>query len=196
MRKPVNQTKLRSLISGKVTERSFGQAEKADEADINTRMIKYLYHNRGEFWFCEEHDPKVRFTLPQETVGNGLKFVKANTLIEALVFHTDDTERIIGIKPPVKVELKVTEAPPSIKGDTAQGGNKLVVLETGASVNTPLFINTGDIIRINTDTEAYVERVEKRHPKNLSKKRPRLSGAVFSLKSLKTFTARRTGGVP
>ncbi|MCR4331017.1 MAG: elongation factor P [Patescibacteria group bacterium] len=161
MRKPVNQTKLRSLISGKVTERSFGQSEKADEADIDTRSIKYLYSNRGEFWFCEENDPKARFTLPSETVGNSLKFVKVNTPIEALVFHTDDTERIIGIKPPVKVELKVTEAPPSIKGDTAQGGNKQVTLETGASVNTPLFINTGDIIRINTDTEAYVERVEK-----------------------------------
>jgi len=161
-RKPVNQTKLKSLISGKVVERSFGQAEKAQEADIDTRTIKYLYHNRGEFWFCEENDPGKRFMLAEDVVGTSLKFVKENSLVEALVFHTDDAERMIGIKPPVKVELKVVEAPPAIKGNTAQGGTKQVVLETGASVTTPLFINEGDIIRVNTDTGEYTERVGKK----------------------------------
>jgi len=159
MRKPVNQTKLKSLISGKVVERSFGQAEKAEEADITTRDIKYLYSNRGEFWFCEEKDPSKRFDIPEATLGDSSKYMKENTLVSALIFHSDDEEQIIGIKTPVKVELAVKEAPPNVKGNTAQGGNKPVVLETGAVVTVPMFINAGDIIRINTDTGEYVERV-------------------------------------
>lgn len=161
MRKPVNQTKLKSLLSGKVTERSFGQSEKADEADIDTRNIKYLYESRDEYWFCEENNPAKRFTLTAAVLGDSAKFMKQNSTIEALVFHLDDTERTIGIKLPIKVDIKVSEAPPNVKGNTAQGGNKQVTLETGAVVNVPMFINEGDVIRINTDTGEYVERVSK-----------------------------------
>lgn len=160
MRKPVNQTKLKSLLSGKVVEHSFGQSEKADEADIDTRNIKYLYENRGEYWFCEENDPSKRFTLPAAVLGESAKFMKQNSLVEALIFHLDDTERTIGVKLPIKVELAVKEAPPNIKGNTAQGGNKQITLETGAVVNVPMFVNEGDIVRVNTETGEYVERVK------------------------------------
>jgi len=156
--KPVNRTKLRHLITGRVIERSFQYSEKANEADITARKIKYLYSHRGEHWFSEENDPKARFSLPEETVGENVRLMKPNSLVDAVIFD----ERIISINLPVKVDLKVKEAPPAIKGNTAQGGAKQVVLETGATLNVPLFINEGDVLRINTETGEYVERADKR----------------------------------
>jgi len=160
-RKPVNNTKLKSLLSGRVVERSFGQAEKAKEADISTKQIKYLFNTKGEFWFCEENNPSKRFNLNTEIIRDGIKFVKENSLVDALLFSDKDEEKIIGIKIPIKVDLKVSEAPPAVKGNTAQGATKQVTLETGATVFTPLFINEGDIVRINTDTGEYTERISK-----------------------------------
>ena len=157
-RKPVNQTKLRGLKSGRVIERTFHQSETAGEADLDKRVIKYIYSNKEEHWFCDSEKPSNRFTLPSTVIGGATQYLKANELVDALVFNED----IIGIKLPIKVELKVVEAPPSIRGNTAQGGDKLVVLESGASVTVPLFINEGDIVRINTETGHYTERVEKK----------------------------------
>jgi elongation factor P len=156
-RKPVNQTKLRNLITGKVTEYSFHQNETAEEADMETEDITYLYHNRGEYWFCEEGNPKNRYKLPEETIGEGARFLKENENVEALRFEGE----VISIRLPIKMDLKVTNAPPAVKGNTAQGGVKQVTLETGATINAPMFINEGDIVRINTETGEYVERVEK-----------------------------------
>lgn len=160
MRKPVNATKLRNMISGRVMEYSFGQSEKAEEAEIEEREIKYLYNNKGEFWFCEVNDPAKRFSLSVDAVGENARFIKENSTVAALTFIHDDESQLIGIRLPIKVNLLVKEAPPSIKGNTAQGGNKLVLLETGASVNVPLFINSGDVVRVNTETGEYVERVQ------------------------------------
>lgn len=158
-RKPVNATKLKNLITGRVAEISFGSSEKAEEADISTRTAKYLYTNRGEIWCCDPKDPSKRFTLNADVVGEKLRFVKQNTDVELIIFTNDDEEElIIGIKVPVKVELKVTDAPPSIKGSTVTGGNKVATVETGATVQVPLFINIGETIRINTETGEYVER--------------------------------------
>lgn len=154
-RKPVNATKLKNLITGGIKEISFHQSEKVQEADLSTKDVKYLYNNRGEYWFCEVDDPSKRFTISSTLLGSQIQFVKANSLIEALMFD----EKMIGIKYPIKVDLKVVEAPPGIRGDTARGGNKQVKLETGAMLNAPLFINEGDILRINTETGDYVERV-------------------------------------
>lgn len=155
MRKPVNATKLRNVISGRVIEHSFGATDKAEEADIEYKNVKYLYSNRGEWWFCEENNPGARFKITEEILGDKRKFLKPNSVVEAKLFN----ENIFGVDLPVKVELKVTDAPPAVKGDTAKGGNKLVTLETGATLNAPLFVNEGDIIRINTETGEYVERV-------------------------------------
>lgn len=160
MRKPVNATKLRNMISGRVMEYSFAQSEKAEEAEIEERDIKYLYTNKGEFWFCEANDPAKRFSLSTEAVGDSSRFIKMNSTVVALSFINNDESRLIGIRIPIKVDLLVKEAPPSIKGNTAQGGNKQILLETGASVNVPLFINTGDTVRVNTETGEYVERVK------------------------------------
>lgn len=160
-RKPQNQTKLRSLISGRVVSVSFHAADKVDEADISKRPIKFIYANKGEYVFSEVSDPSKRFNLSESLIGTQAKFLKGNTIVDVLTFNADDEDeqKIIGVKLPIKIELKVTEAPPSIKGDTAQGGTKQVTLETGATVNTPLFVKEGDIIRVNTETGEYVERV-------------------------------------
>jgi elongation factor P len=154
-RKPVNATKLKNLITGSVKEISFHVSEKVEEAEIDSREAKYLYNNRGEFFFSEPNDPSKRFSMKEEQVGPQGKFLKANTIVEILSFQ----ERHVGFKLPIKVELKVVEAPPAVKGDTAKGGTKQAKLETGAVINVPLFINEGEVIRINTETGEYVERV-------------------------------------
>ena len=156
-RKPVNQTKLRHLVSGKVTEISFHQNENVPEADIGKMEATYLYTNRGESWFTEAGNPKNRFSFPDEMVHDKVQWLKSNSPAEVLLYKDNP----VAISIPIKVELKVTQAPPGIKGDTATGGNKQVTLESGATVATPLFINEGDILKINTDTGEYVERVEK-----------------------------------
>lgn len=156
-RKPVAQTKIKNIISGKVIEKTFQQTDKLEEAEIETRPIKYLYNYRDEFWFCEENNPGARFKLAENLVEDYADLLKSNTLIDTVIFNKE----IIGVKMPVKVDLKVVEAPPAVKGNTAQGGTKQVKLETGATINVPLFINEGDIVRINTETKEYVERTEK-----------------------------------
>jgi elongation factor P len=154
-RKPVNATKLRNMITGRVTEYSFHQSEKAEEAEIETRDIKFIYEAKGEYWFHEDGNPAKRFALKEEQIGYGARFLKKDAIAKAILFD----DKIIGVKVPIKIELKVVEAPPAIKGNTAQGGNKVVKVETGASVNAPLFINEGDVIVVNTENGDYVERV-------------------------------------
>lgn len=154
-RKPVNATKLKNLLTGKVVENSFHQSEKVAEADLSTRKAKYLYNTKSEYWFCNPTNPSDRFQVAENVVADTIKYVKTNTEVDLLTFD----DRVIGMRIPIKVELKVTEAAPAVKGNTVQGGTKLVVLETGLSVGVPMFINEGDILRINTETGEYVERV-------------------------------------
>lgn len=156
-RKPVNQTKLRHLVTGKVVEVSFHQNESVAEAEVGRMQAKYLYTNRGESWFAEESNPKNRFNFAENAVHDQVQWLAPNTSVEIVTIE----EKPMTIKIPVKVDLEVTEAPPTIKGNTATGGNKLVTLSTGATVNAPLFINAGDVVRVNTDTGEYVERVDK-----------------------------------
>src|ERR1700751_5667526 len=95
-RKPVNATKLKNLITGNVKEISFHVSEKVEEAEIDKKEIKYLYTNRGEFWFCEAHDPSKRFQLPPGLVADKLRFIKANSIVTALMFG----EQVIDIQIP------------------------------------------------------------------------------------------------
>lgn len=159
-----NQTKIKNLITGKVTSQAFHQTDKLEEAEIEKRDIKYLYSKQGlpagrqgEYWFCDSNNPRNRFFLSDGQIGDQVQYLKENTVVEALLFQED----IFGISLPPKLDLKVIEAPPSIRGNTATGGNKPVVVETGATVSVPLFIETGDVIRVNTETGDYAERVGK-----------------------------------
>lgn len=159
-RKPQNQVKLKSLISGKTIAATFHVSESADEADIDKREVKFLYHNRGEYWFCSPDDLKNRFKLDANLLDNSVKFLKENGNVTALVWtDEDDNEKIIKISLPIKMEFKVKEAPPAVKGDTSKGGIKVITLENGSTLNAPMFIKEGDVVSINTETGEYVERV-------------------------------------
>ena len=175
-RKPQNQVKLRSLISGKVFPATFHVSEGAHEADIMKRDITFLYHKVGrppedgqEYWFCDPKDKSNRFKLDEALIGNSAKFLKQNEIVTALVWDNDDPDsaeattgtggKIIKVTLPIKMELKVKDAPPAVRGDTSKGGNKIITLENGATLNAPMFINEGDTIRVNTETGEYVERV-------------------------------------
>ncbi len=155
-REGIAQVKMKNLISGRVIEQGFHSADKFEEADLQKLQAKYLYNHRGQYFFCEVSDPSKRFVLTQDQIGAGAKFMKANTVIETLLFDG----RIIAVNLPIKVQLKVTEAPPGVQGDRAQGGMKTVTLETGAQINAPLFIEEGEVIEINTETGEYVRRAE------------------------------------
>ncbi|MDB5266862.1 MAG: efp, elongation factor elongation factor [Parcubacteria group bacterium] len=160
-RKPVNAAKLRNLLTGRIVEHSFHVSDKAEEADISKREVKYLYTNKGEFWFSEIKDASKRFELPEAMVGDAGKWLKANTIVDALIFDDgkSDDGTIIGLKLPIKMDLKVTEAHPAVKGNTAQGGSKMVKLESGADLQVPMFIKEGDVIRVNTETGEYADRI-------------------------------------
>lgn len=158
-RKPQNQVKLKSLLSGRTWNTVFHASDKADEAEISKKDVKFLYSNKGEFWFCDPEDPKNRFKLDEKVLGDSAKYLKTNEIATALVWDNDDEEQIISVKVPVKMEFIVKEAPPSIKGNTANGGGKIVTLENGINISVPFFVEAGDKIRVNTETGEYVERV-------------------------------------
>lgn len=157
-RKPTVQTKLKNLITGKIAAKSFQGSDVFPEAEIDKQPIIFLYSNKGEFWFCEKRNPKNRFSFKEEQIADQAKFLKPNTEVMAYKFG----EKIINIELPVKMDYAVVEAPPSFKGNTATGGTKMVKLENGLQINVPMFINEGDIIRVNTETGEYTERAEKK----------------------------------
>lgn len=153
-RRPVVQTKIKNLINGSVQEKTFQQGDMFQEAGLVKKNIKFLYSNKGQYWFCEEKDPSKRFSFTEEQLGTTAKFFKPNSLVEGILFE----EKIITVVTPIKVQLKVKETPPGIKGDRAQGGTKEATLESGAVIQVPLFINEGDLIEINTELGQYVKR--------------------------------------
>ena len=166
-RKPQNQVKLKSLITGKSIAATFHVSDSADEADIEKKEIKFLYHNRRrppedgqEYWFCHPEDLKNRFKLDANLLDDSSRFLKENGLVTSLVWINENEERkIIKISLPIKMEFKVKVAPGATRGDTSKGGMKVITLENGTTLNTPMFINEGDVISVNTETGEYVERV-------------------------------------
>jgi elongation factor P len=153
-RRPVIQSKIKNLIDGKVQEKNFQQGDVFDEADLGKREIKYLYTTKGQYFFCEPNDPSKRFFFTEDQIGPQAKYLKPNEIVVGIVFE----EKIITFKLPIKVQLKVKETAPGVKGDRAQAGTKEAVLESGAVIQVPLFIEDGDVIEINTETGTYVKR--------------------------------------
>ena len=152
----VAKTKIKNLISGQVIERNFHQDETFEEAEIEKVKVKFIYSRKGKYYFFELDNPRNRFFLEEEKIGFGARFLKENLILDGLKFKG----KIINVSLPIKVKLKVIEAPPGVKGERVQAGTKQVTLETGAKINVPLFIEAGDIIEINTETGEYVRRVE------------------------------------
>ncbi len=155
-RRPVNQTKMRHLIKGNTMEYSFQQSDKLEEAEIESKPAVFVFRDdrKGEWVFHEASNKSARFTVSDETVGDSGQFLKPNMEVTTLSFQ----DNLFRVKLPVKVELKVVEAPPDVRGNTAQGGSKVVTLETGATLTVPMFVKEGDVLRINTETGEYVER--------------------------------------
>ncbi len=149
------QTKIRNLITGKVLERTFHQGDNFEETEIEKTSAKFIYANRDKFVFNYANDPSKRFELTEDQIGSGAKFLTSNTEVEANVYEGE----VIGVALPIKVQLKVKEAAPGIKGNRAQSGTKAVVMETGATIQAPLFIQPGDVLEINTETGEYAKRV-------------------------------------
>lgn len=160
-RKPVNQTKLRNLINGGVKNHTFHSADSIEEADIERTKIKFLFkkpnRQKGttEFWFCEMDNPAERFMLEENFLENEAPYLKDGLEVDAMLFN----EKIIGISLPIKVELEVVDAPPAVRGNTANSANKQITLETGLVINAPIFIEKGESVRVNTETGEYTERV-------------------------------------
>lgn len=159
-RKPQNQVRMRNLLNGKVVPGTFHASDTAEEAEISRREALFLFENKGEYWFCEPTDRAKRFQIDGEILGDQTKYLKENTIVEVKIFTLDDEEKFIGVTLPVKMIFEVKEAPPAIKGNTASGGGKMVIIETGAQITTPLFIEAGEKIVVNTETGEYVERMK------------------------------------
>ncbi|MEK7080550.1 MAG: elongation factor P [Patescibacteria group bacterium] len=154
-RRPVIQSKIRNLLDGRVQEKNFQQGDVFEEADLQKKDIKFIYQSKGQYFFCEINDPSKRFFFTEAQIGNQAKFLRPNEIVTGIVFE----EKIINFKLPIKVQIKVKESAPGVKGDRAQGGTKLAILESGAEIQVPLFIEEGDTIEVNTETEEYVRRV-------------------------------------
>jgi elongation factor P len=150
----VLKVKCRNLINGNIQERTYQGAEKAEEAETATKKANFLYKDKDEIHFMDNASFE-QFSLPAEEVGEQARFLKEGVDIDVLYFEN----RPVTISLPIKMEFKVISAPPGVKGNSAGNVNKLVEIETGTQIGAPMFINEGDMIRVNTDTGEYVERV-------------------------------------
>ncbi len=149
------RTKLKNLISGGVVERTFRAGEKLGKPDITESSMQYLYSDGEDYHFMNV-DTYEQTTISLEQIGDDKAFLKENTVVSILEYNG----KVIGMDFPNFVSLNVVETEPGVKGDTATGASKPAKLETGAIVNVPLFINEGDILKIDTRSGEYVERVK------------------------------------
>jgi elongation factor P len=149
------QMKLRNLMNGAVIAKTAQPRDSFEEADVEEKEAKFIFGNKGKYTFSDIKDSSKRFELTEEQIGEKAGFLKTNEEVKTIIFN----DKIINVIIPIKVQLKVTEVPPGVKGDRAQSGTKLVTLETGRKIDAPLFVNEGDIIEINTESATYVRRV-------------------------------------
>ncbi len=152
----VLQARLKNLITGNLISKTFHPADTFEEAELSRIELKYLYSHRNSYFFSEKENPAKRLELTSEQIGEPGRFLKPNQIIEGIIFEN----KLINVSLPIKITLKVTEAPPGVRGGRAEPGTKTVTLETGAKINVPLFVNEGDVIEINTQTCQYVKRLE------------------------------------
>jgi len=152
----VMRTKLKNLTNGTVMEKTFQGSDKVEEADMSKSKAQFLYKENDQFNFMD-NETYDQFILSEEALGDAPLYLTEGLEVTMLNFNDNP----INIELPVKVTLEVTEAPPGLKGDTQSGGDKLVTVETGAKITTPLFIETGDKIIINTERCEYASRADK-----------------------------------
>ncbi len=149
------RTRIKSLITGNVNDVTFRSGDKVDTPDLEEREMQFLYETGGEYHFMDTRNYEQLFLTPDQ-MGESKDFLKENLVIKAL-FHN---KRPIGVEIPTFVELKVTRTEPGMKGDTATGATKPATLESGAVIQVPLFVEEGDVLRIDTRTREYITRVK------------------------------------
>lgn len=150
------RTKFRNLITGNTLEDTFRSGEKFDSPNLEEREMQYLYEQDGMYYFMDT-ETYEQLPLTKVQFGDARKFVRENSNVKILYFR----DLPIAIEPPIFVELAIAETDPGFKGDTASGGGKPATLETGTVVRVPFHINTGDIVKVDTRTSEYIERVNK-----------------------------------
>jgi len=148
------RTKLKNVITGSVLEKTFNPTEKVEEAQIDRKDMQYLY-NDGEIYYFMDSETYEQLPLNKEELGDTLKYLLDNMIVKILSYKG----KVFGIEPPMFVELEVTYTEPGFKGNTSTGTLKPATLETGYTVNVPLFVEIGDKVRIDTRSGEYMERV-------------------------------------
>ncbi len=148
------RTKLRNIINGGIVEKTFRPTEKFPKAMIERKDMEYLYSD-GELFYFMDVETYDQIALSPDVIGDTLKFVKENEMVK-ICSHNGN---VFAVEPPLFVELAVIETEPGVKGDTATGATKPAIVETGAQVMVPLFVNTGDVLKIDTRSEEYLSRV-------------------------------------
>ena len=148
------RTKLKNIINGGVVEKTFRPTEKFENAHIDRKEMQYLY-NDGDLYYFMDTETFDQIAVNADTVGDSLKFVKENENVKVSSYQGE----VFAIEPPLNVELVITETEPGFKGDTAQGATKPAIVETGAQVMVPLFVEQDDKIKIDTRTGEYLSRV-------------------------------------
>ncbi len=149
------RTRLKSLITGNVIDQTFRSGDRVDKPDLEEREMQFLYEAEGEYHFMDTKNYEQLFLTPDQ-LGEGKGYLKENLVIKAL-FHNG---KPIGVEFPNFVELKVIQTEPGVRGDTATGATKPATLESGAVIQVPLFVEGGEVIRIDTRTHEYIERVK------------------------------------
>lgn len=148
------RTKLKNIKNGGVVEKTFRPTEKCPKAHVERTDMQYLYSD-GDLYNFMHNETYDQIALSADAVGDAMKFVKENETVKVMSHNGD----VFAVEPPLNVELLVTECEPGVKGDTATGATKPCTVETGATVNVPLFVNQGDRIKVDTRTGDYISRV-------------------------------------
>lgn len=150
-----NRVKLRNLLNGKVLEKTFKSGDTLEGADVGEVEVQYLY-NDGEFWFFMQPESFEQYQCTGAIVGDALQWIKEQDVCTMLLWNG----QAISVSPPNFVQLKIVETDPGVRGDTSGGGGKPAKLETGAVVRVPLFVQQGEIIKVDTRTGEYLARVK------------------------------------
>ncbi len=148
------RTKLKNIVTGATVERTFNPTDKMPKAHIERKDMQYLYSDEDLYHFMDV-ETFEQMPIGKDKIGDSLKFVKENEVVKILSHKGN----VFGIEPPTFVELKIIETEPGFKGDTATGATKPATVETGAVIKVPLFVDSSDVIRIDTRTGEYMERV-------------------------------------
>ncbi|MBQ2733208.1 MAG: elongation factor P [Clostridia bacterium] len=148
------RTKLKNVITGAVIERTFSPTDKYENAYVDRKEMQYLY-NDGDLYYFMDTETYDQLPLNADKLPDNFKFVKENMLCKIISYKGN----VFAVEPPTFVELEVSDTEPGVRGDTATGASKFATLETGAAIRVPLFINTGDVLKVDTRTGEYLERV-------------------------------------